>query len=107
MPDGETLIRGNEIKIPPYRGENKVEITPEKINQWAYDGWVDLRTENMEIWKKRFQKIMEEVNSIPSTDTSSRYVRTREYWEDFKTINEGKLAGWILDREEHGMRMKS
>jgi hypothetical protein len=50
---------------------------------------------------------MEEVNSIPSTDTSSRYVRTREYWEDFKTINEGKLAGWILDREEHGMRMKS
>jgi hypothetical protein len=107
MPDGETLIRGNEIKIPPYRGENKVEITPEKINQWAYDGWVDLRPENMEIWKKRFQKIMEEVNSIPSTDTSSRYVRTREYWEDFKTINEGKLAGWILDREEHGMRMKS
>ncbi|CUU07479.1 hypothetical protein JGI1_01806 [Candidatus Thermokryptus mobilis] len=107
MPDGETLIRGNEIKIPPYRGENKVEITPEKINQWAYDGWVDLRPENMEIWKKRFQKIMEEVNLIPATDTSSRYVRTREYWEDFKTINEGKIAGWILDREEHGMRMKS
>ena len=43
MPDGETLIRGNDIKIPPYRGENTVEITPDKINHWAYDGWVDLR----------------------------------------------------------------
>lgn len=107
MPDGKTLIRGNEIKIPPYRGENCVDITPEKINQWAYDGWVDLRVENMEIWKRRFNQIMKEVESIPPTDTSSRFVRTREYWEDFKTINEGKIAGWILDREEHGMRMKS
>jgi len=107
MPDGKTLIRGPEIKIPPYRGENRLEVTPEKINQWAYDGWVDLRVENMEIWKKRFLQIMKEVESIPPTDTSSRFVRTREYWEDFKTINEGKIAGWILDREEHGMRMKS
>ncbi len=107
MPDGQTLIRGHEIKIPPYRGENRIEITQEKINQWAYDGWVDLRVENMEIWKRRFLQIIKEVESIPPSDTSSRFVRTREYWEDFKTINEGKLAGWILDREEHGMRMKS
>lgn len=107
MPDGETLIRGYEVKIPPYRGENTVKVTREKINQWAYDGWVDLRVENMEIWKKRFQQIMNEVEAIPQEDTSSRFVRTKEYWEDFKTINEGKLAGWILDREEHGMRMKS
>ena len=34
-------------------------------------------------------------------------IRTKDYWEDFKTINEGKLAGWILDREERGMRMKA
>lgn len=107
LPDGETLIRGHEIKIPPYRGENTLKITRERINQWAYDGWVDLRVENMEIWKKRFQLIMKEVEAIPKEDTSSRFVRTKEYWEDFKTINEGKLAGWILDREEHGMRMKS
>ncbi len=107
MPDGKTLIRGHKIKIPPYRGENRIEITPERINQWAYDGWVDLRVENMEIWKKRFLQIMKEVETIPPTDTSSRFVRTREYWEDFKTINEGKIAGWILDREERGMRMKA
>ncbi|MFN3134550.1 MAG: short-chain dehydrogenase [Candidatus Kryptonium sp.] len=107
MPDGETLIRGNEIKIPPYRGENTVEITPEKINQWAYDGWVDLRVENMNVWKRRFEKIIKETEEIPPEDTSSRFVRTKEYWEDFKTINEGKIAGWILDREEHGMRVKS
>ncbi len=107
MPDGETLIRGNEIKIPPYRGENTVEITPEKINQWAYDGWVDLRIENMNVWKRRFERIIKETEEIPSEDTSSRFVRTKEYWEDFKTINEGKIAGWILDREERGTRIKS
>ncbi len=107
MPDGETLIRGNEIKIPPYRGENTVEITPEKINHWAYDGWVDLRVENMEVWKRRFEQIIKETQLIPPGDTSSRAVRTKDYWEDFKTINEGKLAGWILDREERGMRMKA
>lgn len=106
MPDGKTLIRAHKIKIPPYRGKNKIEVTPEKINRWAYDGWVDLRVENMEVWKRRFLQIMKEVETIPPTDTSSRFVRTREYWEDFKTINEGKIAGWILDREEHGMRMK-
>ncbi|CUT03750.1 short-chain dehydrogenase [Candidatus Kryptonium thompsonii] len=107
MPDGETLIRGNKIKIPPYRGENTVEITPEKINHWAYDGWVDLRVENMEVWKRRFEQIIKETQLIPPGDTSSRAVRTKDYWEDFKTINEGKLAGWILDREERGMRMKA
>ncbi|CUS76464.1 hypothetical protein JGI7_00020 [Candidatus Kryptonium thompsonii] len=104
---GETLIGGNEIKIPPYRGENTVEITPEKINHWAYDGWVDLRVENMEVWKRRFEQIIKETQLIPPGDTSSRAVRTKDYWEDFKTINEGKLAGWILDREERGMRMKA
>ena len=47
------------------------------------------------------------VSAISSGDTSSRAVRTKDYWEDFKTINEGKLAGWILDREESVMILKA
>jgi hypothetical protein len=107
LPDGETLIRGNEIKIPPYRGENRVEITQERINQWAYDGWIDLRIQNMEIWKNRFIRIMKQTEDIPAEDSSSRFVRTKAYWDDFKTINEGKIVGWIFSEEEKGRRMKA
>jgi hypothetical protein len=107
MPDGKTLVRGNDIKIPPFHGENEIPITPKNIDLWAHDGWIDLRTTNMEKWKTRFHQIMEMVEQIPPTDTSSRYMNTRKYWDDFATIDPGKLAGWIFSYEEKGMRMKA
>ncbi len=107
LPDGKTLLRGNEIKIPPYRGEDEFEITPENINLWAHDGWVDLRATNMEMWRSRFRKIMEEVEAIPPSDTSSRFVRNKEFWNDFQEIESGKIVGWIFTVEEEGRRMKA
>ena len=107
MPDGKTLVRGNEIKIPPFQGENEITITPTNINLWAHDGWVDLRVSNMEQWKIRFKRILEMVNQIPANDTSSRYLNTHEYWDSFTTIDPGKLVGWIFSYEEAGMRMKA
>lgn len=107
MPDGKTLFRGNEIKIPPFRGENDISISPKRINLWAHDGWVDLRAKNMERWKSRFKEVIRMVGEIPPTDTSSRFMYTREYWKNFKTIEPGKLAGWIFNYEEKGMRMKA
>ena len=53
MADGKSLLRGNEMKIPPFRGENEMDITDEKIDLWAHDGWVDLRIENMKFWKEK------------------------------------------------------
>jgi hypothetical protein len=32
---------------------------------------------------------------------------TRKYWNDFRDIDPGKLAGWIFSFEEEGMRMKA
>ncbi|HTK82957.1 MAG TPA: short-chain dehydrogenase [Bacteroidota bacterium] len=107
MPDGKTLLRANEIKIPPFHGENDIPVNATKIDLWSHDGWVDLRVANMEKWKKRFRQIMEMVNKIPATDTSSRYMNTREYWNNFSVIDPGKLAGWIFSYEEKGMRMKA
>jgi len=107
LPDGKTLLRGSEIKIPPYRGENELEITHENIDLWAHDGWVDLRVMNMEVWRSRFKKIMEEITMIPPNDTSSRFVRTREFWNDFQDIEIGKITGWIFTVEEQGRRMKA
>ncbi len=107
MPDGKKLIRGNEIKIPPFRGENEFQIDQNKINLWAHDGWVDLRISNMKLWKSRFLKIFKEIEKIPKGDTSSRFLRTPEYWKNFRDIEPGKIVGWIFTVEELGERMKA
>ncbi len=107
LPDGKNLLRGNEIKIPPYRGRNELEITEDKIKLWANDGWVDLRVCNMEVWQDRIRAIMEEATSIPPDDTSSMHVRTKEFWNDFGEINIGKVVSWIFINEERGKRMKA
>ncbi|MCB0750525.1 MAG: short-chain dehydrogenase, partial [Ignavibacteriae bacterium] len=87
MPDGKSLLRGNEMKIPPFRGENKIAITEDKINLWTNDGWIDLRIENMQNWQQRIKAIMDEANLIPNDDTSSMHVRTKMYWDNFEKIN--------------------
>jgi hypothetical protein len=107
LSDGQTLLRGPEIKVPPYRGENELKITSMSLEAWAHDGWVDLRTENMQRWKARFEIIMKQVSEIPKNDTSSRHMRNKAYWTDFKEIDPGKLVGWIFSEEEQGKRMKA
>jgi len=107
MSDGKRLLRGPEIKIPPYRGENELSVTPENIDLWAHDGWVDLREKNFELWIKRFNKIIEETEKIPKEDTSSRFVRDREFWNNYQEIDIGKIVGWLFIYEELGARMKS
>jgi len=107
LPNGKSLLRAKEIKIPPHQGENEVPITAKSINLWAHDGWVDLRLANMTLWKKRFQQLRKMVDRIPKNETSSRHLYTSAYWNDFKTIDPGKLAGWIFNYEERGMRMKA
>jgi NAD(P)-dependent dehydrogenase (short-subunit alcohol dehydrogenase family) len=107
LPDGKTLVRGNEVKIPPYRGINELPITKEAIEIWAHAGWIDLRPSNMENWKKRLNIIKDEVEAATKGDTSSRNFRTMEYWGNFNDIDEGKIVGWIFTEEEKGKRMKS
>jgi hypothetical protein len=107
MADGKSLLRGNEMKIPPFRGENSMKINQDKIDLWAHDGWVDLRIENMEIWKNRIHAIMDESNKISLDDTSSMHVRTKKYWNNFKQIDIGKVVSWIFIHEEKGKRMKA
>lgn len=107
LSNGKKLIRGPEIKIPPYRGENEFKIDNKLIDIWAHDGWVDLREKNFLKWIDRFKKIIEETEKIPKEDTSSRYVRDRDYWNNFEEIDIGKIVGWLFIYEELGERMKS
>lgn len=105
--DGKSLLRGNMMKIPPYRGEDELDITDENINLWAKDGWVDLRIENMALWQHRIKSIIQEAEAIPEDDTSSMHVRNLRYWSNFEKIDIGKVVGWIFIVEEEGKRMKA
>ncbi len=106
LTDGRHLLRGPDIKIPPFRGHNVLDLTPAHLEQWAHDGWVDLRVDNMRRWQARVEKLEEEMQAIPEHETSSRYFRNRRYWLEDDGIDIGKLVGWIFSTEEKGARMK-
>ena len=107
MPNGKTLLRGSEVKIPAFRGVNELPVTTASIEEWAHAGWVDLRPSNMQHWKQRLSIIKKEVEHHVVNDTSSRNFRTPEYWGNFDEIDGGKIVGWIFTEEEKGKRMKS
>ena len=106
MPDGRVL-RGPECKIPPTtRDDETFEVTAERLEAWAGAGWVDLREANMARWRDRFTRIKGEMDSIPERDTSSRFLRDRQFWGAEEKIQPGKIVGWIFATEEKGARMK-
>jgi hypothetical protein len=106
LPDGR-LLRGPECKIPPVTAAADArEVTPEHVESWAAAGWVDLREGNMARWKDRFDRIRAEMDGIPRADTSSRFLRDRQFWGEEGRIQPGKVVGWIFATEEQGARMK-
>lgn len=107
MKDGKSLLRGPTIKIPPYRGSNQFPVVDESVDEWAKDGWVDLRPSNMRRWQERFRAIQKEMDTLPEDDTSSRYHRDRQYWIEDEEIHIGKVVSWIFIVEEEGLRIKS
>lgn len=107
LPDGRSLLRAAEIKIPPYRGEGEFPVTSSNVDKWAHDGWVDLRVQNMRRWQRRMRDIIRMVEKLPESETSSRTLDNREYWSNFSEIDPGKLCGWIFTYEEKGKRMKA
>jgi len=102
--DSGELVRGPEVIVP--KGAEDVPMTPARLEAWAHDGWVDLRLANCRRWVERFQRIEGEVAAIPEEDTSSRYLRSRRFWDRERRIQPGKVVGWILSVEEQGGRMK-
>ena len=106
LPDGR-LLRGPECKIPPVASPAEShQITPTDIEAWARAGWVDLRQANLALWKDRFDRISAEIDGIPASDSSSRFLRDRQFWGAEGVIQPGKLVGWIFATEDKGARMK-
>ncbi len=102
--DSGELIRGPKVIVPG--AADAVEVTPERLEAWVRDGWVDLRLANCASWIERCRRIHAEVEAIPADDTSSRYLRDRRFWNEDDRLQPGKLVGWLLSVEEAGLRLK-
>jgi hypothetical protein len=102
--DSGEVLRSPRVLIPTDAEDEP--ITPEKLEEWVRDGWVDLRLANCARWIGRFRKIYEQTEALPEGDTSSRYLRNRSFWAYDQPIQPGKVVGWILSSEEGGWRMK-
>ncbi|MBC8043330.1 MAG: short-chain dehydrogenase, partial [Rhizobacter sp.] len=109
LPDGLRLLRGSTMKIPAKHNTHDQQPSPENLEHWTHDGWVDLRLENMKRWQTRIENIFNEVEHAEthtSSDTSSRFVRNAHYWTGEGEINIGKVVGWLFITEDDGLRMK-
>jgi hypothetical protein len=104
LADSARYLRGSEVLVPSASVTDRT-MTPDNIDRWCHDGWIDLRATNWQRWIARCQQIIEGC-SHQNVDTSSRAEFTAEYWDHFESINEGKLAAYILYVEEGGGRTK-
>jgi hypothetical protein len=98
------IVRGPNVIVPP--DARNEEVTPEKLERWVRDGWVDLRLANCAKWVDRFRRIHEEVQALPEGDTSSRNLRDRHFWNEAQGIQPGKTVAWVLSSEDQGWRWK-
>ncbi|MBS2038745.1 polysaccharide biosynthesis protein [bacterium] len=107
--DGKAqLLRGRQVKTPPPSGNNEVHLDSHSLEEWARAGWIDLRPANLELWQQRVRALVADSLSIPAADTSSRYVRDREFWRGDSdgsfSIQPGEIAAWIFINEDKGER---
>ena len=102
--DSGEILRGQRVIVPG--DADREPVTPERLEAWVHDGWVDLRRANCARWIERFEAIFQEMEAIPEHDTSSRHLRHRRFWADGRVIQPGKIVGWVLSVEEQGARIK-
>lgn len=104
--DGKTLLRGPAMKIPVFKDSDELEVTAENLDEWTYNGWVDLRVSNMETWLERLNSIKDSMGKVNPDDTSSRYHHGLGYWKLNEDLHIGRLVTWIFIEEEQGERIK-
>ena len=106
LSDGISYLRGKEIIVPPQKNTQELPINPANISKWCYDGWIDLRKENFNFWKNIFKKIKLQTEENLQEETGSFYQYDTAFWDNFETIDEGKIVAWIFENEDKGYRIK-
>jgi hypothetical protein len=103
-PNGKSLIRGPYIRIPEEKKKkNAADISkPEDIDEWAAKGWVDLRPDNMKLWRSRFRDMQEETERL--RERGSAAFTHKAYLSD--RIQIGAVVGWIFNNEVEDNEVK-
>ncbi|GMR12033.1 MAG: hypothetical protein BMS9Abin29_0220 [Gemmatimonadota bacterium] len=98
LPGGKSLLRGPVVKVPHNSGCADLD---EGV---VSGGWVDLRASNWERWRERLVALSEEIDRRPGIEAGS--VSDHEYGDAERKLRPGRLASWILRREDRGERTK-
>jgi len=100
--DDYGLVRGPNITDPEPNGrETTFPVGFKELDTFAKRGWVDLRPNNIHVWKERARHILSEP-SVTAADTSS--LTGLHYSAEGTAIQPAALASWILSGELHGHR---
>lgn len=105
LPDGKKILRGPEVKIPPYAGSNEFKADADSVNEWVKKGWIDLRPDNMALWQKRIERYMK-FDDGKRGDSSSGYPWDSRFEGESDTHFVGKIVTRIFIDEENGGRIK-
>ncbi len=107
LPDGERILFARRGVADKEWEEDPWVITPENIDKWASQEWIDLRPKNMAKWRDRFKKIVQEDEKC-AEDTSSKVDRGCYFWaRDEKNnilIDPGEVIAWVFIEEYGGGR---
>jgi len=106
LANGNEILRGPIVKIPTQLGRASINLNEIEMEKWTYAGWIDLREKNIKLWQTRIKLILEEINSFPVNDSSSRYHHGIQYWDVENSFDIGKIAAWIFINEDKGLRIK-
>jgi hypothetical protein len=97
LADGETVLRGPVIKIPPYNKKaHVVPLGPERIDQFEKKGWVDLRPSHATWWLEQFRSMRRSVYRRGAKWSSER-LDSRSYLSD--EIRIGEVVAWIFNNQ--------
>ena len=108
LPDGKSILRGPEVKIPPYTGSNELPMDAASVDEWADKGWLDLRPSSMRRWQNRIAEFYRASSqSADHQDTSSGYPWERRMLGAGDEYFAGRLVTHIFIEEEKGGRIKS
>lgn len=107
LPDGKNILRGPEVKIPPYAGSNEFSVDEESLNEWVKKGWLDLRPSNMKLWQDRIEKHLKFDDGGNREDSSSGYPWPSRFEGESDTHFVGKIVTRIFIDEENGGRIKA
>ena len=106
LPDGKSVLRGPEVKIPAYSGSNELPVSPGAVDEWADKGWLDLRPSNMRRWQQRVADFFKAATEAATTDTSSGFPWERRMLGEEDEFFAGRIVTYLFIEEEKGGRIK-